>query len=116
VPDENPLTRTRTVRFIPRFDGAGDNLATNQSVTLHLPLGQARDAITVHKDAVLNRMGLTIVFFVNDDTAEIRPVKLGEAVGGRFEVLDGLKAGDLVVVRGNERLLPGQKIRIKGGS
>ncbi len=116
VPEENPLTRTRTVRFTPQFDGAGDNLATNQSVTLHLPLGQARDAVTVHKDAVLNRMGRTIVFIVNGNAAEIRPVKLGEAVGGRFEVFSGLKPGDLVVVRGNERLLPGQKIRIKGAS
>ena len=116
VPEENPLTRTRTVRFTPRFDGLGDNLAANQSVTLHLPLGQARDAVTVHKDAVLNRMGRTIVFVVNSNAAEIRPVKLGEAVGGRFEVLDGLKPGDLVVVRGNERLLPGQKVKIKGAS
>ncbi len=117
VPEENPLTRTRTVRFTPRFDGVADNLAANQSVTLHLPLGQARDAVTVHKDAVLNRMGRTVVFVVNgNNAAEIRPVKLGEAVGGRFEVLDGLKPGDLVVVRGNERLLSGQKVKIKGAS
>ncbi|MEE9545390.1 MAG: efflux RND transporter periplasmic adaptor subunit [Rhodospirillales bacterium] len=116
VPEENPLTRTRTVRFTPRFDGVSDNLAANQSVTLRLPLGQARDAVTVHKDAVLNRMGRTIVFVVNGNAAEVRPVKLGEAVGGRFEVLDGLKPGDLVVVRGNERLLSGQKVKIKGAS
>jgi multidrug efflux pump subunit AcrA (membrane-fusion protein) len=37
---------------------------------------------------------------------------LGEAVGGRFEVLSGLKPGERVVVRGNERLRPGQKVKI----
>ncbi len=48
---------------------------------------------------------------VADDTAEIRPVRLGAAVGSRFEVLDALEPGDVVVVRGNERLRPGQKVR-----
>ena len=35
----------------------------------------------------------------------------GEAVGARMEVLRGLAQGDLVVVRGNERLRPGQDVR-----
>ena len=34
-------------------------------------------------------------------------------MGSRFVVLDGLIAGDLVVVRGNERITPGQAIRFK---
>ena len=45
------------------------------------------------------------------DSANIRPVSLGEAVGTRFTVNNGLKPGDIVVVRGNERLRPGQKVR-----
>ena len=36
------------------------------------------------------------------------------AIGGRFEVLSGLAVGDQVVVRGNERLRPGQAITHKG--
>jgi hypothetical protein len=35
-------------------------------------------------------------------------------VDGRFEVLGGLEAGDLVVIRGNERLRPGQAITYPG--
>jgi hypothetical protein len=31
-------------------------------------------------------------------------------------VLEGLKEGELVVVRGNERLRPGDKVRIDGAS
>jgi RND family efflux transporter MFP subunit len=112
VPEENPLTRTRTVRFTPRFNGDHDNLATNQSVTLHIPAGPARAVVTVHKDAVLNRSEGPMVFVVVKDVARPRPVRLGEAVGGRFEVIDGLKPGETVVVRGNERLRPGQKVRV----
>ncbi len=109
VPEENSLTRTRTVRFTPIFKDAG-NLAAGQSVTLLLPAGASRDVVSVHKDAVLNLKGKTMVYVVEGGAAQIRPVKLGEAVGGRFEVLSGVKPGDLVVVRGNERLRPGQKV------
>ncbi len=41
-------------------------------------------------------------------------MRLGEAVGTRFIVLGGLLPGDMVVVRGNERLQPGQAIRYAG--
>ena len=43
----------------------------------------------------------------------MRPVELGEAFGLRFEVLKGLEPGDRVVIRGNERLRPGQLIQIQ---
>ncbi len=112
VPEENPLTRTRTVRFTARFNDGLEDLAANQSVTLRLPAGKARSVITVHKDAVLIRKGKSMVFVVVEGRAEPRAVTLGEAVGGRFEVSQGLRPGDTVVVRGNERLSPGQKVHI----
>jgi RND family efflux transporter MFP subunit len=111
VPDEDPLTRTRTVRFTINFSIQERNLATNQSVVLAIPAGQAREVVSVHKDAVINRKGKNIVFIVEDGAANIRPVKLGEAIGPRFVVRGGLKAGDTIVVRGNERLRPGQKVK-----
>jgi multidrug efflux pump subunit AcrA (membrane-fusion protein) len=46
----------------------------------------------------------------------MRTVELGEAVGSRFVVLDGLTKGDEVAVRGNERLRPGQVVRIDEGA
>ncbi len=113
VPEENPLTRTRTVRFTPDLADAGDYLADSQSVTLQLPIGILRNAVTVDKDAILNRNGKNMVFVVGSNTADIRPVTLGQAVGDRFEVITGLAPGDVVVVRGNERLRPGENVRIR---
>jgi RND family efflux transporter MFP subunit len=110
IPEENPLTRTRTVRFVPDLGGITD-LAANRSVTVHVPSGKPRTVVTVHKDAVVSRKGRREVVVVVDGTAEIRPVRLGEAAGNRFEVIDGLVVGDLVVIRGNERLRSGQKVR-----
>lgn len=116
VPEENPLTRTRAVRFIPEFGETVKPLAGGQSVTVLVPSAAPRQVVTVHKDAVTNRGPQTIVYIAANGTAELRPVQLGAAVGGRLEVLGGLVEGDLVVVRGNERLIPGDKIVIEGES
>ena len=113
VPEENPQTRTRTVRFVPELPLGISGLASNQSVTLQLPAGNDGTVVTVHKDAILSRKGKTLVFLVQGSKAVMRPVRLGEAVGIRFIVNSGLAPGDKVVVRGNERLLPGKAIRIR---
>lgn len=113
VPVENPLTRTRPVRFAFAAEPPG-GLAAGQSVTLELAVGDEREVATVPKDAVTVSRNAYRVFVVEDDTAQPRTVELGEALGDRFVVRAGLEPGDLVVVRGNERLRPGQKVRIAG--
>ena len=40
----------------------------------------------------------------------------GVAVGGRFEVISGVATGELTVIRGNERLRPGQDVTVAGAS
>ena len=110
VPSENPQTRTRLVRFIPQIPAKLKNIANNQGVTLYLPSNSQTSAITVHKDAIISRKGMSLVYLAKDGKADIRPVQLGEAVGSRFIINGGLALGDLVVIRGNERLRPGQII------
>ncbi len=113
--EENPMTRTRLVRFTPMIESASIARAVGEAVDVFLPLGKPREVVTVHKDAILKRQGLSLVYVVGEDnTAQVRPVDLGEAVGPRFVVLDGLVAGDTVVVRGNERLRPGQAVQAGG--
>ncbi|HDO51821.1 MAG TPA: hypothetical protein ENH05_03690 [Rhizobiales bacterium] len=72
--------------------------------------------MSVHKDAILKRPSGDQVYVVKNSTAEARTVRLGVAIGSRFEVLSGLKDGESVVIRGNERLQPGAKVGIGKGS
>ena len=126
IPVDSALTRTRAVRFVPRFMSAMSGIAVNESVTVAVPIGASRTVVSVHKDAIVHRGQNTIVFVVVGakavkppmvmGKAVPRPVKLGDAVGGRFVVLGGLKPGDIVVVRGNERLRPGQAVMFRNGS
>ena len=116
LPSENPQTRTRTVRLVPQFNEIRRPLAESQSVVVAVPISDDRRALSVHKDAILKRPSGDQVYVVKNSTAEARTVRLGVAIGSRFEVLSGLKDGESVVIRGNERLQPGAKVGIGKGS
>jgi RND family efflux transporter MFP subunit len=115
VAEENPLTRTRAVRFTLETSSPA-TFTPNQTAIIHIPVGERSNVMTVHKDAIVNQLGETIVFVIQDGTAQMRTVALGEPVGSRMVVLSGLENGDEVAIRGNERLRPGQTVRIDEGA
>ncbi len=112
IPQENPRTRTRRVRFNMQLNADAGFLASEQSATAYIPASKIRDTLTLHKDGVIRRGQNNVVYVVNNNVAELRVIQTGEATSNRIEVLGGLNAGDLVVIRGNERLIPGQPLRI----
>ncbi len=114
VPSENVRTRTRPVRFTPRFNGTRGPLAANQSVTVLIPIGGGQTVATVHKDAVVRRGADAFVYVVEGTNARRVKVLLGDAIGPRFVVLEGVKPGQKVVVRGNETLGLGGQVRVTG--
>ncbi|MCK0094981.1 efflux RND transporter periplasmic adaptor subunit [Yoonia sp. F2084L] len=110
LPVEDPSTRTRAVLFAAPDLSKVTSAAVGQSLTVEIPVGAARDVLSVPKDALVQARGGWTVFVAADDQAQPRQVTLGVPLGDRYEVLGGLAPGDLVVVRGNERLRPGQAI------
>jgi membrane fusion protein (multidrug efflux system) len=55
-----------------------------------------------------------IVYIENGGTAEERQVKVGGRHGGKVEIVDGLKPGDRLIVKGFQKLTNGQKVQIGG--
>ena len=45
----------------------------------------------------------------------MRPVKMGERFGAMWEVVEGLKAGDKVIVQGMQKTPPGSTVQSKSG-
>lgn len=110
LPVEDPASRTRAVLFdAPALSDIG-GAAVGQSLTVEVPVGAARDVLSVPKDALVQARGGWTVFVAAEEQAQPRNVELGVPLGDRYEVLSGLAPGDMVVVRGNERLRPGQAI------
>jgi multidrug efflux pump subunit AcrA (membrane-fusion protein) len=67
--------------------------------------GSAQLTLFVPKDAVVRRPTGQVVFVVQDGKAHLVPIKTGRPHEGTLEVVEGnLKAGDTVVVTGNEAL------------
>ncbi|MEM0934468.1 MAG: efflux RND transporter periplasmic adaptor subunit [Pseudomonadota bacterium] len=108
LPTEFSSTRTRPVRF--EISSTAPGIAVGQSVTLNVPVSAPRSVAAVLKDALIQAPGGWRVFVAAEGKAQPRPVEIGQALGDRFEVLSGLAPGEAVVVRGNERLRPGQDI------
>ena len=85
------------------------------AVRVELRSGPTRATITVPRDAVVQRQGEAYVFRVGaGDKAERVSVKAGAGRVDRVEVAGAIAAGDRVVVRGAERLQPGQRVAIQG--
>jgi RND family efflux transporter MFP subunit len=112
IPLADPAARTFPVRIhVPNREGA---VKGGMLGRVELPVGTPRKALVVPKDALVIGDEGTAVFVVQDRKAQRIPVKTGSATGSYIEVLGGLKAGASVVVRGNERLIPGQPVEIVG--
>lgn len=121
LPRETGVSRTRTVRFGPLPADLADVAVANAALNLRIPTTGDAPVLSVHKDAVLRRgpnPTVVVAKAMGDGVfqAAIRPVRLGDAIGGRFIVLDGLQAGDVVVVRGNESLRPDQPFKLAPNS
>jgi len=112
LPVQNLRTGTQTVRFGVSGALPETLLAENAPVTLKIPTTSPAPVVTVPKDAVIPISGGHIVFIAADGVALQRRVKLGNAAGDAFVVLDGLRAGEQVITRGNEGLVDGKKIKI----
>ena len=77
-----------------------------------LAIGKPSSVLAVPKDAVVNMGQQHLVYVVRDGVAQPLPVQLGDTSDSMIEVKGSIKAGMKVVTRGNERLRPGQAVKI----
>ncbi len=88
-------------------------LPVGQTVRVRIPTADAREVLAVPRDALVLRGDGTSVFVIDeDDTARRLRVRTGIGEGEWIEVIGPVEAGDRVVVRGNERLRPGQEVTV----
>ena len=113
LPVEDIRTRTRPVRLSMVAEGDSSGLATGETVILAVPQGGRRRVLSVAKDALIREDNGWVVFLVENGMALRRTILVGAFVEDRVEVRSGLSEGDLVVIRGNERLRPGQPVTVE---
>jgi cobalt-zinc-cadmium efflux system membrane fusion protein len=96
----DPNTRVMQVR-IELANGNG-RLHPEMLANAEIPLGGRKPALFVSSDAVQEVNGQEVVFVrTAPDRFAVRPVRTGETTNAKTPVLEGLQAGDQVVVRGS---------------
>ena len=81
-------------------------------VRVRLEQAQASNAITLPQQAVTRtNQGDSVMIVGSDGKVSPRPVKIGSAKGTSWVVLDGLKAGEQVMVDGFQKLRPGATVK-----
>ncbi|HWS14767.1 MAG TPA: efflux RND transporter periplasmic adaptor subunit [Candidatus Methylomirabilis sp.] len=73
------------------------------------------DGVSVPKQAVVTFAGVEKVFVIDNNAARERRVKLGQDLGDRIEIVEGIAAGDQVAVSRTGKLVDGSRVRIEQG-
>lgn len=95
----DPQTRTARVRC--EVPNPGTRLKLDMFASVQLPTTFSRKAVAVPQAALQQLEGKTVVFVSKGPTAfEVRTVKTGNTVQSRTEILEGLSAGEPIVVQG----------------
>jgi membrane fusion protein (multidrug efflux system) len=94
---------------IPNAEGL---LKPGMFMSYKLALQRRENAVLVPEEALLTEGVRQYVFVVADGRTTKREVKLGERGTGDVEVLSGLKAGEIVVVAGIQKVRNGTAVRI----
>jgi membrane fusion protein, multidrug efflux system len=109
-------TTTGTVKVRAVFDNKDDALFPNQFVNASLLIDTMHEVVLVPNAAILRSAPGTFVYLVkhdeSGDTVAVQKVTIGPNNGTMTAVTEGLKAGDVVVTDGTDRLKDGAKIRI----
>jgi len=106
----DPVSRTVRVRSVmPNNEG---HLRPGMFLTVNL-LNDTIEALVIPERALIPERSVQYVYVVGDNQlVEKRTVKIGRRRPGDVEILDGLLAGELVIVDGTQKAREGQAVSI----
>jgi len=108
-----PGTASIPVRLA--FVGAATNLSAGTPVQVDIDAEQHTNVVIIPATALVREGEQTAVFVVMGDKAQRRPVQVGLTDGTDLEIVSGVKAGEMVIVEGQNGLPDGAKIAIETG-
>lgn len=110
LPSGDTGSRTYPVRIF--IQNPGLKIKNGMEANALFSLDGGKNALLVQKDAVVPAGDNKMVFMVKDGKAFPVMVKVLGYYDGNAAVEGDLKPGDKIVIRGNERLMPGQPVMV----
>lgn len=112
--DRSVDQNTGSIQLAALFPNPGNVLRPGQYGKIRAEVGAQDDALLIPQPAVAELQGSYEVTVVGqDDRVSVRTVTVGERVGEMWEIRDGLKPGERVVVEGQQMLRPGMPVQPK---
>jgi RND family efflux transporter MFP subunit len=112
--DRNLDVKTGSIRYYVTFPNPGNILRPGQFGNVRFVADMKKGAMVIPQEAVNELQGSYQVAVVDENNkVSIRPVKMGERIGAMWEVTEGLKPGDKVVVQGLQKAREGSTVTAK---
>jgi RND family efflux transporter MFP subunit len=112
--DRNLDPKTGAIRYEVTFPNPGNILRPGQFGKVRFVADMKKGALVVPQEAVAELQGNFQVAVVDQNNkVSIRPVKMGERIGGFWEITDGIKPGERVVVQGVQKAREGSTVKVK---
>ena len=103
--------KTGTLRIRAEFPNKEKLLRPGMFARVRVDLGTRKDCIEVPQRAVIELQGKNFVWVVSkDNTANQRPVIVGEQVGSNFLITEGLEVGERVIFEGIQKAREGAPV------
>jgi membrane fusion protein (multidrug efflux system) len=89
-----------------------DKCLIGSNLDLELTVQSKDNVIVIPFEAMLIRDGNSSVYVVKDGKAELRKIELGMRQKEEVEILSGLEAGEVIVIKATNRLHPNAAVRV----
>ncbi|WP_150286419.1 efflux RND transporter periplasmic adaptor subunit [Rhabdaerophilum calidifontis] len=106
-------TVTRAARVTAVIPNPDQALKPGMFMTVRLRVATRENAVLAPEEAIVAEGPRQIAFRVRDGRVERRVVTIGQRQDGKVEILDGLAAGDVIVVRGVQRVRQGVPVQTR---
>src|SRR5256714_149198 len=112
--DRNLDPKTGSIHYYVTFPNPDAMLRPGQYGKVRFVPDSVQNALVVPQEAVTELQGNFQVAVVDQNNkVNIRPVKTGERIGAMWQITEGLKPGDKVVVQGVQKAREGSTVAVK---
>jgi membrane fusion protein, multidrug efflux system len=111
--DNTVQNGTGTVNVRATINNRDHHFWPGQFVNVRLVLATEKSLLVPNEATMFGQQGSFVYAVKPDNTAEIRPVQLGQPQGDQVVVIAGLAPNDRVVLQGQGSVRPGAKVRIE---
>jgi membrane fusion protein (multidrug efflux system) len=112
VVDRTVDPQTGTMKVEASFPNPGSYLRPGQFARVRVPIAEKENAILVPQRAVQELQGAKTVMVVDtQNKVQLRTIKVGDKSDNFLIVLEGLNAGERVIVEGMQKARPGGEVR-----